>query len=324
MAISYRKDQDRFGPLGLPLSPLCFGTMQFGAGASESQSAALYESCRQAGINFFDTAFVYNEGRAEEILGKLIQSEREQLILVTKAGAVGGSSAQNIRTQLETSLSRLGLDYIDVFFLHMFDPDIPLEDTFQALAALKAEGKFFHLGVSNFAAWQIMKAQSIAKQNGFPEIEFIQPMYNLVKRQAEVEILPMASDQNMKVISYSPLGGGLLTGKYTADTSNNNARGRLDWDTKYKTRYGVSWMHEAAEKLTALAQEMGLSPATLAVAWAAYHPAITAPIISARTASQLLPSLHASNIKFDDELYQKISAFTPRPAPATDRLEEQG
>ena len=155
---------------------------------------------------------------------------------MTKAGAVGGSSKKNIRSQLETSLSRLEQDYTDIFFLHRFDDNTPLEETFEALAQLKEEGKFFHLGVSNFSAWQVMKAQGLALRHGFPLVELLQPMYNLVKRQAEVELLPMALSENLGVISYSPLGGGLLTGKY-ADKSDPSD-GRLSWDKKYAARYG--------------------------------------------------------------------------------------
>ena len=190
-----------YGPNGLTTSPLCFGTMQFGGRASEAQSAEMYAACREAGINFFDTAWVYTEGRSEDILGRLIAPERDDIILVTKAGAEGGCSPKNIRSQLEQSLTRMKLDYTDIFFLHRFDDDVPLEDTYKEVHALKQEGKFHHLGVSNYAAWQIMKAQGLAKAHGFPEIEILQPMYNLVKRQAEVEILPMAESENICVIS---------------------------------------------------------------------------------------------------------------------------
>ena len=310
-----------FGPHKLMPSGLCFGTMQFGAGASESDSAAMYDACRQASINFFDTAYVYTEGRSEEILGKLIATERENLILVTKAGAVGGSSARNIREQLDISLTRLNQDYTDIFFLHRFDDDIPLEETFSELAMLKEQGKFYHLGVSNFAAWQVMKAQGIANLKGYPRIEILQPMYNLVKRQAEVEILPMAAAEDIAVISYSPLGGGLLTGKYRGGISGE---GRFSWDEKYAARYGQDWMHKAATSLSEIADETGVAPPALAVAWVAKHPAITAPIISARNLDQLAPSLEAAMITINADMYAQLNALVPTPPPATDRLEEQG
>ena len=311
----------RYGPHSLLPSRLCFGTMQFGAGASETDSAEMYQDCRAAGVNFFDTAYVYTDGKSEQILGRLIAKERDQIILVTKAGAVGGSSAQTIRTQLETSLARLNQGYTDIFFLHRFDDDTPLEDTFGELHRLKQEGKFFHLGVSNFSAWQVMKAQGLARQHGFPLIELLQPMYNLVKRQAEVELLPMALAEDIGVISYSPLGGGLLTGKYSAGDTPSD--GRLSWDDKYAARYGQAWMHEAAGKLKAIASEAGLNPLSLAVAWVARHKAITAPIISARNRDQLAPSLLAADLQMDDAVYQALCQLAPTPPPATDRLEEQ-
>ena len=310
-----------FGPHHLRQSGLCFGTMQFGAGASKSDSAAMYSACREAGINFFDTAYVYNEGRSEEILGTLIAKEREDIILVTKAGAVGGSSAKNIRSQLETSLTRMNQDYTDIFFLHRFDDDVPLEETFAELAALKEEKKYFQLGVSNFAAWQVMKAQGVAKLHGYPAIDILQPMYNLVKRQAEVEILPMAAGEHIAVISYSPLGGGLLTGKYRGGIAGE---GRFSWDEKYALRYGQDWMHQAANSLSEIAAELGTNPAALAVAWVAKDPTITAPIISARNIEQLAPSLAAADITLDGDIYARLNALVPTPPPATDRLEEQG
>jgi len=310
-----------FGPQNLAASSLCFGTMQFGAGATTKDSAAMYAACRDAGINFFDTAYVYTQGRSEEILGTLIAKEREDIILVTKAGAEGGCSAKNIRTQLEASLTRLNQDYTDIFFLHRFDDEVPLEQSFAELAALKEQGKFYHLGVSNFAAWQVMKAQGIANLHGYPAIEILQPMYNLVKRQAEVEILPMAAAEELAVISYSPLGGGLLTGKYRGGIA---AEGRFSWDQKYATRYGQDWMHQAANQLFEIAAEVGTAPAALAVAWVAKNPAITAPIISARNIEQLAPSLAATEIHLEESVYARLNALVPTPPPATDRLEEQG
>ena len=314
----------KYGPNNLENSSLCFGTMQFGDGASERDSHEMYEACRNNGINFFDTAYVYTGGKSEGILGKLIKEDRENIILVTKAGSVGGSSGQNIRSQLEESLKRLEQDYVDIFFLHHWDEEVPLEETFATLLELKEEKKFFQLGVSNFSAWQIMKAKLIAEKNGFPNIDILQPMYNLVKRQAEVEILPMAKSENIGVISYSPLGGGLLTGKYDLEnnTLNQNSSGRLHENAKYKLRYSQSWMFDAASKLQKLARSIDQDPISLAVAWVLYNDAITSPIISAKNLSQLKPSLKSIDIKLDLETYKTISDISPTPPPATDRLEE--
>jgi aryl-alcohol dehydrogenase-like predicted oxidoreductase len=314
----------KYGPNNLENSSLCFGTMQFGDGASERDSHEMYEACRISGINFFDTAYVYTGGKSEVILGKLIKEDRENIILVTKAGSVGGSSGKNIRSQLEESLIRLKEDYVDVFFLHHWDDEVPLEETFNTLRELQEEKKFFQLGVSNFSAWQVMKARLVAEKNGFPNIDILQPMYNLVKRQAEVEILPMAKSENIGVISYSPLGGGLLTGKYDLEnnTLNQNSSGRLHENAKYKLRYSQSWMFEAAGKLQKLARSIDQDPISLAVAWVLYNDAITSPIVSAKNLSQLKPSLKSIDIKLDLETYKMISDISPTPPPATDRLEE--
>ena len=314
----------KYGPNNLENSSLCFGTMQFGDGASERDSHEMYEACRNSGINFFDTAYVYTGGKSEVILGKLIKEDRENIILVTKAGSVGGSSGKNIRSQLEESLIRLKQDYVDIFFLHHWDDEVPLEETFNTLRELKEEKKFFQLGVSNFSAWQVMKAKLVAQKNDFPNIDILQPMYNLVKRQAEVEILPMAKSENIGVISYSPLGGGLLTGKYELEnnTLNKNSSGRLHENAKYKLRYSQSWMFEAAGKLQKLARSIDQDPISLAVAWVLYNDAITSPIISAKNLSQLKPSLKSIDIKLDLETYKKITDNSRTPPTAMDRLEE--
>ena len=300
---------------GAPASKFSFGTMQFGGKADENESAAMYAACREAGINFFDTAHVYTEGHSETIIGKLIAKEREGIFLATKC-AVAGSLRSKITAEFEESRTRLGQDFVDLLYLHRWDDETPLEETFETLAGFVEAGSVRHIGVSNFAAWQTQKAEAVAASFGIG-ITFLQPMYNLVKRQVEVEILPMALSENYAVCPYSPLGGGLLTGKYV-----NSEDGRLSEDKMYSTRYAPSWMHETAASLSSLAHDAGVSPATLAVAWVARHPGIFGPIISARSAEQLRPSLAAMEFAMDDALYDKISALSPTPAPATDRLEE--
>lgn len=303
-------------PNGTPSSRFCFGTMQFGGRADQPQSHAMYDACRTAGINFFDTAHVYTDGASETLLGQFAAQERDALIIATKCGYVGGSSPDNILTTFDESRTRLGMDFIDVLYLHRWDGDTPLEQSFETLATLQQQGKIGMIGVSNFAAWQVMKAQAVAENLG-TSIGILQPMYNLVKRQVEVEILPMAASEGFNVAPYSPLGGGLLTGKYTT-----SEEGRLTTDKRYATRYGPDWMHQAAANLTHIAQRENIPAATLAVAWAAHHSAVTAPIISARTVEQLHPSLAALNYKMSDQLYAEITALTPPPPPATDRLDD--
>lgn len=303
-------------PDGTPISGLCFGAMQFGGTADERDSEEMYVACRDRGITFFDTAHAYTDGASETFLGRFCANEREELVIATKAAYTGGSSRDNILSSFDISRQRLNMDMVDILYLHRWDDDTPLEETFETLADLQSSGRIRFIGVSNFAAWQVMKAQAVADRLG-ARIDILQPMYSLVKRQAEVEILPMAAAEGFAVASYSPLGGGLLTGKYL-----KGGDGRLISDERYAARYQPDWMHAAAQGLSDVANDLNVSPATLAVAWAARHPAVTAPIISARNAAQLRVSLLATDFDMSDELYERISGLTPKPAPATDRLEE--
>lgn len=307
-------------PDGTPISRFTFGTMQFGGSANAVASRAMFEACIAAGINHFDTAFVYTDGASETLLGEFAAPLREQLVIATKAAYTGGSGRDNILKAFDISRQRLGMDSVDILYLHRFDPDTPLAETYDTLAELKQQGKIRHVGVSNHAAWQVMKSVAVAAKRDLT-IDILQPMYNLVKRQAEVELLPMAQDQDILVAPYSPLGGGLLTGKY-AGMDDSSTVGRLAEDSRYHTRYGQEWMWQTAKDLKALADQHGVSPATLAVAWVAAHPNKPSPILSARSVDQLVPSLAGIEYQLSDALYAEITALSPTPAPATDRLEE--
>ncbi len=316
------------GNTGVKVSELCFGTMSFGGDADEETSAAMYRRCRDAGINFFDCADVYNGGRAEEILGKLIAGSREELVLTTKVyfptGAdvnARGASRKHIIHAVEASLKRLGVDYIDIYFIHRFDDFTPLPEVLRALDDLVRQGKILYPAASNFSAWQTAKALGISAMQSWARFECLQPMYNLVKRQAEVEILPLAQSENLAVIPYSPLGGGLLTGKYSLGKRPDT--GRLVENKMYITRYNADWVYEVAGKFTEFAQNHGFDPASLAVAWVGSHPGITAPIIGARNLKQLEGSLGSLNIPITPELRAEVSALSPEPPPATDRNEEK-
>jgi 1-deoxyxylulose-5-phosphate synthase len=292
---------------------LAFGAMQFGTTADDRAAAAMVEACLAAGVRDFDTAHGYGGGASERMLGHLLRGVAGVRI-ATKVGYTGGASQANLTAQLAESLDRIGLP-ADLLYLHRFDPETPLEETVATLVGFKAQGLVQRIGVSNFAAWQVMKAQGIAAGMG-GRIDAIQPMYSAVKRQAEVELLPMAQDQGLAVYSYSPLGAGLLSGKYAA-----GGAGRLTTDARYARRYaGVPAGVDAA--FARLAAEAGLHPVTLAVAWVMAHPARPVPIVSARNAAQLAPALAAANLKLDPELNAAVSELVPAPPPATDRTEE--
>ena len=316
------------GQTGIQVSPLCMGTMTFGNEADKAAAKAIFNRCRDVGINFFDSANVYSDGKSEAILGELIADCRDEMVISTKFGNpmgpdpnLKGASRRNIMTALKASLSRLRTDYIDIYFLHQFDVNTPLGETLRALDDLVSQGKIRFMGVSNFAAWQIAKALCVSALNGWTPIHCIQPMYNLVKRQAEVEILPLARSEKLGVMTYNPLGAGVLTGKYGKDRKSDS--GRLMESDMYQKRYSQQWMFEAAIRFNEFAKAGDFHPVSLAVAWVAYHPAVTAPIIGARNIEQLEDSLRSQDISMTQELYDHISGLTPTPPPATDRLEER-
>ena len=315
------------GNTGVQVSELCFGTMSFGGDADEKTSAAMFHYCREKGISFFDCANVYQGGLAEEILGKLIKDCREEVIITSKGFFptstdvnARGASRKHIMTAVEDSLRRLSTDYIDIYFIHCYDARTPLEETLQALYDLIRQGKTLYPGARPFAAWQVAKGLGISDMKDWARFVCVQPMYNLVKRQAEVEILPMAQSENLGVTPYSPLGGGLLTGKYSLNKRPDS--GRLIESKIYETRYGPDWMFDTAERFTELAKQHNCHPASLGVAWVASHPAVTAPIIGARNLEQLEGSIRSLEIDMTPELRNAISALSPEPPPATDRSEE--
>jgi aryl-alcohol dehydrogenase-like predicted oxidoreductase len=312
------------GSTGVKVSRLCMGTMTFGKEADKAASASIFRRCRDAGINFFDCANNYAGGESEKILGELIHDCRGEVVITSKVfNRVGadinahGTSRRHIMASVEESLRRLKTDYIDIYFLHHFDPDPDMEDSLRAMDDLVKQGKILYPAVSNYAAWQIMKTRSISKREGWSPIRCIEPMYNLVKRQAEVEILPMAAEEKLGVITYSPLAGGLLTGKYIAD--KDVPTGRFIVNQEYLKRYGRAGIHETVGKYAAFTREHGYNAAALAVAWTGHHPAVTAPIIGARNTDQLEDSLKSLEIVMTVELYKQVSDLSVAPPLANDR-----
>lgn len=317
----------RFGRTGLQVSRLCFGTMSFGGDADADESARLYAAARDAGINFFDCADAYQAGEAERILGRLMAHERDQLIVTSKAFwndktevNAGGLNRRHLVRAVERSLRNLGTDRIDVYFMHHFDALTPIDEIMRACEDLVRSGKVLHLGLSNWTAWQTATALGVQRLNGWSKIDVLQPMYNLVKRQVEVELLPLAAYEDMAVMTYSPVGAGMLSGKIRPGLRPD--RGRLAENDRYATRYGLDWMVETAGRFSEFAEAQGVHPVTLAVAWAGGHPAVTTPIIGARSVEQLAPSLAALEFVLTPEMRAEIAALGPPPPSPTDRIEE--
>lgn len=316
------------GKTGVKVSRIALGTMSFGGDADEAVSAQIWRAARDAGVNLIDTADVYNAGRSEEVLGRLMREERDQIVLASKAyfpmgtdPNARGTSRYHLVRAVEASLRRLATDRIDLYYLHRFDDVTDLGETLRAIDDLVRAGKILYPACSNFAAWQVAHALGRQAAAGWAPLVAIQPMYNLAKRQVEVEILPMARALGIGVIPYGPTGGGLFTGKYGVGRAPE--RGRLLDNNMYKVRYADPALLALADRFCALAAELGHTPATLAVAWVASHPDVTSVLVGGRTAEQLAPTLAAGGLALDAETRARISALSPEPPPATDRNEEQ-
>lgn len=314
------------GNTGLKVSTLCMGTMTFGKEADKAMSKKLYSKCRDKGINFFDCANGYVGGESERILGKLIKSHRDEVVIATKGYFPTGKDVNarglsrfHLTKALDASLKRLNVDYVDVYYLHHFDESTPLIETLATLNDFVRQGKVLYLGISNFAAWQVMKAISICQQNNFAPINCLQPMYNLLKRQCESELLPMAESEGLGVFPYSPLAGGLLTGKYQ---NKQPKEGRFNYSTMYQKRYEEERQLSSLESFLSFAKNNNYHPVSLAIAWVGAHTGVTAPIIGARNIEQLTPTLASLDIDITVELRKSIADFSFAPAIATDRSDE--
>lgn len=309
------------GRSGLKVSEICLGTMTFGNEASEEESIRILDYAYEIGINFIDTAHNYNKGVTEEILGRWIGEKRKNIILATKVffpSTQGvnreGLSKKNIMVSFEESLHRLKTDYVDILYLHHWDNNTDIEYALEAVNTLISQGKVLYVGISNFSAWQIMKSIEVSRSRNWSSPICIQPMYSLLKRQVEVEILPLAQSENLGVVPYNVLAAGMLTGKYLRGES-----GRLNENLMYQKRYGNPIYNEITQKFVNYANEKGIPPAVLAPAWVKNHPAITSILLGARNLEQFKEVIKCTEIKLTREEWEEISALSYQPPSPTDR-----
>ena len=316
----------KLGQTGLTVSRLVLGTMTFGLQTDEETSIKILDTAAEAGINFLDTADVYplggglpTAGRTEEIIGRWLKGKREHFIVATKAvGKVGsapwdqGSSRKHILDAIDASLRRLGTDYVDLYQLHSDDASTPLDETLEALDTIVRAGKVRYIGVSNYLAYRLARALGRADVRHLTRFVSIQPRYNLLFREIERELLPLAKEEGLAVIPYNPLAGGLLTGKHKQD-GGPTAGTRFTLGTaaeRYQERYWHEREFNTVEELRTVADLAGLSLTTLALAWVLANPIITAPIIGASRPEQLFDSLKALEVTLDDNLKQKLDDIT--------------
>ncbi len=293
--------------------------MTFGAGADEAESFRIMDSFYNKGYFFFDTADIYNDGASEQIVGKWItqRNNREKIILATKVYGKtgespneGGLSRHHIIRGVEDSLRRLKTDYIDLYQIHRWDYDVPVQETADALSALVDTGKVRYIGCSNLKAWHLSEYLKYTEEAGKAPFVSIQPVYNALNRGIEGELLGFASEKGIGVIPYNPLAGGMLTGKYRkGGTIPENSRlGEMGF---YRDRYYTQDAFEIIEGFIKKAREMGITPAQLALAWVMGEPEITAPIIGARTVDQLKDTIKGADITLKPEERKEIPAVRP-------------
>ncbi|HEY5360769.1 MAG TPA: aldo/keto reductase [Streptosporangiaceae bacterium] len=310
------------GTTGVKVSPLCLGAMMFGAWGNpdHDESVRIIHRALDAGINFIDTADVYSGGESEEIVGKaLAAGRRDDIVLATKAHAsMGddpnqqGNSRRWLIRECESSLRRLGTDYIDLYQIHRPDPSTDIDETLGALSDLIRAGKICYAGSSTFPASQIVEAQWTAQRRDRERFVCEQPPYSILVRGVEAEILPTCQQYGMGVIPWSPLAGGWLSGRYRKDAelpvSNRAQRLPQRYDLSLP---GNQAKLEAADRLARLAEEAGLSLVQLAIAFVLNHPAVTAPIIGPRTMEQLESQLAAADVKLSSDVLDRIDEIVP-------------
>ena len=285
---------------GLKVSKLCLGTMMFGSQADKESSIEMMNYAMDNGVNFFDTANIYTHGRSETIIGEALKGRRDEAVIATKVGG-GGTSAPNgrglgrkhILKSVDESLERLQTDYIDLFYMHVPDTTVPVEETIETMNYLIQKGKILYYGVSNFSAWQICGMVEKARAMDLQAPVITETVYNALTRGADEEILPFAREYNIGIAPYNPLAAGLLTGKHKREQPSENSR--FSRDEGYKNRYWKEVNFDAIDILEKVAEKYEMSLIELAIRWIITDPVITSPIIGVSKLSQLQQNIEIIN-----------------------------
>ena len=331
------------GRSGLQVSVLTMGTMTFGGSGAfaavgdtdVAEARKQVDLCLEAGVNIIDTADAYSGGRSEEIVGEVLEGRRDDVLVATKVRFPtgrgpndAGLSRHHILRSCEASLRRLRTDHIDLYQLHERDGSTPIEETLEALALLLQQGKVRYVGASNFSAWHLMGALGAAERDRLPRFVSHQIHYSLQTRDVEYELVPAAVDQGIGVLVWSPLGGGLLSGKYRRDRQpEGTARHLSDWSEPPVRDQEALW--RIVDVLVEVADGHGVSPAQVALAWLLGRPAVTSLVIGARTSEQLADNLAAADLVLSDDERRRLDEVSAPPllypywhqaATAADRL----
>jgi aryl-alcohol dehydrogenase-like predicted oxidoreductase len=309
-----------FGRTGLQVSELGLGALTFGRETDEATSSRMVDVYADHGGNLADTADVYND--SEEVLGRILRGRRDRFVVATKVGLPGagvnreGASRVHLVRQCEASLRRLGTEWIDLYQLHVWDPLTPLEETFSTLDSLVRSGKVRYVGVSNWAAWQIAKALGVAELRRLEPISSLSPQYNLAERDVERELVPLCLSENVAILPWSPLGGGVLTGKYRPGApapEGSRATRASNSTASMQRRLSDERTVAVVQAAQEVAEATGRSVAQVALNWLVDRPGVTAPVIGARTVEQLEQNLGATGWQLTDEQRQHLDAVSHVP-----------
>jgi len=320
-------DQVRLGATGLHVSRVCLGMMSYGNDSDrpwvldEAATEPLIRRAVEGGITFFDTADVYSGGASEVATGRLVPKyiARDEVVIATKVngqmtpGPNGrGLSRKHILSAIDASLERLGMDYVDLYQIHRWDPRTPIEETMEALHDVVRAGKARYIGASSMYAWQFAKAQHVAERNGWTRFVSMQNHYNLVYREEEREMIPLCLDQGVGVIPWSPLARGFLTGTRTRSGERRTTRAETDQFTD--RLYGRPEDFDVADRVAEVAGERGVPPAQMALAWLMHRPGVTAPIVGATKLEHLEDALAAAELDMaDDDMARLEQPYVPHP-----------
>lgn len=302
----------RLGNTGVKVSPLCLGTMMFGGQADETESNRIMSRALDLGINFFDTANMYNAGQSEVVVGKFVKQHRDKIVLATKGRQkMGegpndkGASRLHLTREVENSLRRLGTDRIDLYYVHQPDAETPIEETLRALDDLIRQGKILYLACSNFRAWQLAEALWTSDKLNLNRFVCVQPLYNLVNRDIEVELLPLCESQKLGVVTYSPLARGILTGKYAVGQAPPEGSRAARNDARMKQAEWRDASLEVAAQVAAHSRTKGVTPSQFGVAWCLANRNVTSVILGPRTLDQFEDNVGALKVAYtaDDEKF---------------------
>ncbi|MDI9893571.1 aldo/keto reductase [Rhodococcus sp. IEGM 1381] len=317
-----RMDEYRLlGRSGLRVSPLSLGAMTFGAawgwGADEGDSRRIFDAYLDAGGNMVDTANIYTDGQSEQYLGRFLRGRRDSVVVATKYAATrdpsdpnaGGGGRKSLRGSVEASLRNLGTDHIDLLYLHAWDGMTPSDEIIASLGELVRSGKVLYIGISDTPAWEVARMQTTAELRGWPSFAALQVEYSLIERTTERELLPMATNLGIGVVPWAPLGGGVLTGKYTAaDLATPGSASPTGTRRDHAKANGTLTVRglEIAATVVDVANELGVTAAQVALAWTLRHPSVVSSLIGARTSEQLQQNISALDVVFDQSQLDKL------------------